>query len=161
MTINDRFKKTLSSVEVELACSLPICNRDYEILFFYSTQPNDEYSYKFDTLFYVYARNKDTGKITDISESVSRSDVYLKCKGAVIRPELFDDDAFDAEELYYSLYESFNESVYTNLYDDEFSITCKKLLRCFNTLVPEGPLKELYKYIGKDYFSVLTEHGKE
>lgn len=160
MTINDRFRTILSSVEVELACSLPICNRDYEILFFYSTLPNDEYSYIFETLFYVYARNKDTGKITDISEFISKSDAYLTCKGAVIRPEVFDDEAFDMEELYYSLYESFNENAYNHC-DESISATCKELLKCFNILVPEGPLKELYKEIGKDYFLVLAEHGRE
>lgn len=155
MTFLDRFGEILTSVEVELASSLPICNNEYEIIFFYSTLPNDEYSYKFGKVEHAFARNIMTGKIVNLSLNDIVHDAVVACENQVITPLVYDEEAYDAENRYYDHYEAVfngknsmsNSEVTKNLRD--------ALLSDFDVLVPDGALKKLYFAVGEDFFAFL------
>lgn len=160
MTVLDRFGEILSSVEVELASSLPICNKEYEIIFFYSTLPNDEYSYKFGKVEHAFARNIMTGKIVNLSLNDIAHDAVVACENQVITPLVYDEDAYDAEDRYYENYEKvFNEK---NTLSNSGMTTAYRnaLLSDFNVLVPEGALKNLYFAVGEEFFAFLRNGNK-
>lgn len=160
MTVLDRFDEILTSVEVELASSLPICNNEYEIMFFYSTLPNDEYSYKFGKVEHAFARNIVTGKIVNLSLDDIAHDAVAACENQVITPSVYDEDAFDAEDRYYDHYEAVfngkkalsNSEVTKDLRD--------ALLSDFDVLVPDGALKNLYFAVGEEFFAFLRGGSK-
>lgn len=160
MTVLDRFGEILTSIEVELASSLPICNNEYEIMFFYSTLPNDEYSYKFGKVEHAFARNITTGKIVNLSFYDIAHDVTVACENQVVTPLVYDEDAYEAEDRYYEHYEEIfrEKKVLTNS-----EMTADKrdaLWSDFNVLVPDGALKNLYFTVGKEFFTFLKKGNK-
>lgn len=159
MSISNRFGQAFSSAEVELACSLPICNRDNEVLFFYSTKPNDESSYFFGTVQHVFSRDNKSGQVVELSTFPFSKKGLEACSGCIIKPKIMDEIAMDTEDKYYALYEQFYENAYNSEQQAVFSDCCRQLLSCFNELIPDGPLKELYEEIGTDYFEYLREHS--
>ena len=157
MTFEDRFFEILNSVEVDLASSLPICNNEYEIMFFYSTLPNDEYSYKFGRVEHAFARNIMSGKIVKLSLYDTIHDAVIACENQVITPLVYDEDAYAAEDRYFENYEKFFNEKHAHSKSEGATVYGSALLSDFNVLVPEGALKNLYYALGEEFFARLRD----
>ena len=149
----DRFQKIYSQVEIELAQSLPVINNNSEILFFYSTSPNDEYSFVVNKIEYIFSRDNNTGEIRQVELNETDESMVKACSGEIIRPSILDDEAYEAEESYYKNYEAIYELILKGV-DLEPQIVYE-LMREFNKLIPDGKLKNLYKILGKQLFELV------
>ena len=159
MSIYDRFKSAFASSEVELARSLPVCNKGKEIMFFYSTRPNNSNSFCFEALHHVYRRDVLTSEVNDITDTLLQSDIVKACSGAIIRPLLMGEEAYEKEDEYEFLYENFYRHYISKDFDHGFSETCRQLRECFDSLIPQSPLKLLYETIGSEFFEILQKKG--
>lgn len=159
MSIFERFRSVFSSTEIELACSLPVCNLESEVLFFYSTQPNDAVSFVFEAIWHAYMRDINSGDIIEITESLLKSSKATACNGSIIRPSFVGEKAYEMKDMYESIYEDYYQYLVMKRNDTLFSNTCYQLKTCFERLVPEGPLKELYEEIGQEFFSILRKNS--
>lgn len=161
MSIIDRFSTKLVIAEVELACSLPICTPTEEILFLYSTAPNDEDSYLVDEIKHVYCRDNATGAISEVDAvKLVNAHTLSQLKHSVVRPTLFDDDALDAEESYLDYYEKFFKAGFKATPSQEEKENMSNLLKLFNEIIPDSRLKELYLEIGAVFFEFIKEKAQ-
>ena len=151
--LDDRFQSVYSQVEIELAQSYPVINHNCEVIFFYKTAPNDEYSYFVNNIEYVFSRDIYTGEIRRVELNEMEKKLVNACAGQIIRPTLMDDEAYESEEIYYKDYEAIYESIIKGR-DIDLKIACQ-LMREFDKLVPEGVLKDLYKLFGKQLFELV------
>jgi len=149
----DRFQKVYSQVEIELAQSIPVINHNCEILFFYGTSPNDEYSYVVDEIEYVFSRDIVTNKIRKVALSEIEENLIKACCGEIIRPLIMDDEAFETEESYYKNYEAVYEQISKGV--DIDSQVANDLMSDFEKLIPNGHLKNLYKHLGEQLFRLM------
>lgn len=149
----DRFQEIYSQVEIELAQSFPVINCNCEILFFYITSPHDEYSFIVNKIEYIFARDINTGEIRRVELNEIDINLVEKCCGEIIRPLVMDDEAYEAEDLYYKYYEDVYE-LFLNGKDIDLQIV-NELMRDFDRLVPDGNLKNLYKLLGKQLFELV------
>lgn len=159
MSYLKRFRSVFSTVEIELASSLPVCNTNDEILFFYTTQPNDDTSFIIESICHVFKRDFQTGSIIDITSSILHMINDNAYRGSIIRPLLLGKKAYEMEDLYNEVYEEYFQQVSKKVYDVSFSDTCRRLMSSFNALIPDGALRMLYTEIGSDYFTMLQKWG--
>lgn len=150
--LEDRFQNVYSQVEIELAQSFPVINCNCEIIFFYTTSPNDEYSFIVNKINYVFERNIKTGEIRQVELNEIEKKLVEECCGEIIRPLIMDDEAYEAEEIYYKNYEAIYDYISAGK-DIEFQIV-NELMREFDRLIPDGKLKNLYKILGKQLFEI-------
>ena len=151
--LEDRFQNVYSQVEIELAQSFPVINCNCEIIFFYTTSPNDEYSFIVNKINYVFERNIKTGEIRQVELNEIEKKLVEECRGEIIRPLIMDDEAYEAEEIYYKNYEAVYDYISAGK-DIEFQIL-NELMREFDRLIPDGNLKNLYKLLGKQLFELV------
>ena len=79
--LEDRFQNVYSQVEIELAQSFPVINCNCEIIFFYTTSPNDEYSFIVNKINYVFERNIKTGEIRQVELNEIEKKLVEECRG--------------------------------------------------------------------------------
>ncbi|MCR4739468.1 MAG: hypothetical protein K5886_04315 [Lachnospiraceae bacterium] len=144
---DDRFRSVFSKTEIELASSYPVCDGKKETVFFYSTQQNDAESYRVTEIKSAFSRDNATGAIREIPFEGEFSELTQKCRGEVISPEVFDDEAYDLEDEYYDLYEDYYEGIESGNPDPAQR---KALSEILDRLIPESSLKDLYRYFGGD-----------
>ena len=155
MDLYERFSMAFASAEVELTTSLPICNKECEILFFYSIGRKKGQDNYFGAIHHAYKRNNKDGMIVDITDQLKQSDIYGACKGCLLQPTILDENAYEKEELYETQYEEFYKQMITGETNEDFSELCGELLDCFYELVPRGQLRDMYEALGKEYFDCL------
>ena len=154
MGVNERFKNILSNAEIELACSLPVFDKNKEILFLYSTDEVDENSFKIRRIEHLYSRDYTTGVLSEDSIlDYLTNDMRLELEGSIVCPKVFDEEAFDAEEKYYLLYEKFFEMGFKENISTKDKSNLANLVRLFDLIIPESNLKMTYRTIGKEFFS--------
>ena len=143
----DRFRGIHSKVEIELAHSYPVCGENKETVFFYSTEPNDETSFRIGEIRYVFSRDIASGDISEIPFEKELFNLTEKCKGEVIAPKITGMEALDLEYSYYDLYEEYYESCEKG---DPDMVKRADMSDILDQLVPESGLKDLYRYFGGD-----------
>ncbi|MCR5735810.1 MAG: hypothetical protein K6G22_14485 [Lachnospiraceae bacterium] len=146
---DDRFRNVFSKTEIELATSYPVCDEKKETVFFYSTEPNDEKSYRITGINSAFSRDNKTGEITEIRFEGDLLELVEKCRGEVINPEVMDEEAYDLEDEYYDLYEEYYDEVENGNIDPAKRSELSDIL---NRLIPESSLKDLYRYFCNDMF---------
>ncbi len=149
MNLGERFRDVFSKVEFELARAYAICNDKEEIVFFYETWPNDASSYRIGEIRYVYARDHATGAMSKCEIDGQLLEQTDKCKDEIIKPAVMNMDAFELEDKYRALYEEY----YADLIAGKKDLQKKaELKRIFDELVPDSNLKDLYLYLGREFF---------
>ena len=146
--IFDRFKSIFEDAKVELASSYPICTGEKEILFFYSTGPNDENSFRIKYVESAYARDIISGEITQIDLG-DAEELIQNCIGEVIRPEIIGAEAYKLNKDYYILYEQYFDEISAGKKNEELKAA---LIRILWQLVPDSGMKNLYLHFGRGFF---------
>lgn len=140
-----------SKIEVELAESLPIRNRNCEVIFYYSTNMC-EGKLLFGEVKYVFLINDDREILSlDVSEIIEAKTrlnmmnaIILDTKEMNVTPEL--------EDEYVELYNSFCELEFAETISKEDLMLIQRLRGVFNKLVPDSVLSDLYFSFGMDMF---------
>ena len=157
MSVLERFEKAYSSIEVEWASSLPVCNKEHELLFFYSTAPAGDYSFRLLKLEKVLLRNHLSGDCMEYHLTEEEQKAVRSFEGQLIEPAVFDEKAFELEDLYYQNYELFYDAYVRGLPAERSAKPSGTLFKTFDTLVPNSALKDLYQLLGSEYFELLKE----
>lgn len=154
----NRFHSVLHHVEVELAASFPVFNPGKEIVFFYSTTPVDEETFKFGAVFHAFERDTARGEIKEIPilEVVPR-ELLDTLNGSMVVPKVWDDDAVSAVEIYDSCYEDFISFAYSGNVSQNQKETIEKMFSAFKKLVPASPLRDVYCAIGRQMFEYIGD----
>lgn len=178
MDFFDRFREAFSKANIELAASLPFCDRNQEYLFFYSTDATaynlfnhnnilkeqnaafeqEKEGYSFEDLKYICTRNLVTGKIVEYSkDEFDLRNVDWEKK--LIVPKIKDEEAINAEDKYEELYETFVNEPFLIAPNTIQQETYRELWRLFNLLVPESCLRHIYMGLGKEFFDYLQVYS--
>ena len=145
MNIIDALQLEKVWIEVELTASLPVCNREKECVFYYSTQAVDEESFKVVKIFYVYVQDRKSKKLKRLApEDVIPKEILASVTNCVIFPKVFDEEAINLEDEYYESYEKMSAAAEEDSIDEDIIAVCKSLLQ---KLVPESPLRQVYYYL--------------
>ena len=156
MDFYDRFRREISSADVELAISLPIFTAKEETIFFYSTKPGDGEFFLINELNKVCRRDLSTGEITTITPEMILSPAQLsRLRNSRVAPTVFGDEAMDAEDLYLEYYERILPLGFRDQpTQSERALLCE-IRRLFLLLVPPSALRDLYFLVGREYFDYL------
>ncbi|MEE1057497.1 MAG: hypothetical protein UH239_09665 [Acutalibacteraceae bacterium] len=154
MNINDKFSKVLSSIEFQLARSLPIFNDGNEILFFYKTDEINKTEYRVSEVRYVVFRNIDNGHIEVIKavDALPKEliDALVESTNMHI---LSVEQELKNEDDYLELYEKITEEYCTKNYSASELQTLSAL---FLKLTEGTSLLPLYRYLGKEFFELIS-----
>lgn len=154
-----RFSSILPHVRDDSIISLPICNCDDEILFFYYTRSHDNQQFTLEKVLSVFSRDRKTGEIREIDLDHVLSREILE-NNSLISPAITGIDALRVRNEYLRLYEEFydiSEQLYS---DSKADYDCTELLSAFKQLTPQSNLYEMYMELGKDYFALLKKHSR-
>ena len=154
MNINEKFSKVLSSIEFQLARSLPIFNDGNEILFFYKTDEINKTEYRVSEVRYVVFRNIDNGHI-DIIKAVDAipKELLDALVGSTNVHILSVEQELKNEDDYLELYEKITEEYRTQNYNASELQTLSAL---FSKLTEGTNLLPIYRYLGKEFFELIS-----
>lgn len=144
MNIVEAIQPELSSIEIELASSLPVCGTKGQSIFYYSTSPVNDESFRIDKLFYVFTLKCEEQTVTRLSpEEAIPGDLLSQICGSVVSPQVMDDEAMELEDKYYEYFEKAT-AVPKDMDADKM---CRSIL---DRLVPESVLRRIYEYLRGD-----------
>lgn len=154
MDVNDRFLSVLSSIEIQLARSLPVFGGGKETLFFYCTKDISKTEYEITEIRYAAVRDMSSGSITvSKAADIIPADIYASAVGSVNRYALAVEDEIDAEDEYSELYESLLEKF---LSGKDASKEAGELSALFAKLTEGSSLVPVYKFFGKEFFDLIS-----
>lgn len=149
--IADRLSGIVSYIETELAWSLPVIDKDREIIFFYAVEETDQSKYTIPEIRYVVYRDISTGSIEkhDAADIIPEDLARRVAKGVYSYPS---DRKNEVEKKleYLKLYEEIVSDATLNNPLDNAKI--KRLIDLFGQLKQTEPLKEIYLFLAKDFF---------
>ena len=148
----ERFRTALLEMRDDVACSLPICNRDKEIIFYYYTKADEFGDYCLEKVLNIFERDIRSGIVVSVPvDFLEIRTIKSQHEKKTMSPE----DAYEVKKEYLSLYELFYD---TTVNRDALPVPERKRLRdLFNKYVYDPQLREIYYCLGKDYFNVLDE----
>ena len=156
MGIINKLNSIMADVKIELNMSMPVCNRENEIVFFYSIKESDNKSYRIGKIYdvYVFDKNKNVIEKADI-EKILPADVRARFENAVIHPSITGERAVDAKLEYLDEYENLAAVMYNEGAD-------KKLIRkakiFFDEYLSDKALAEIYHFLGKEMFDYMEKN---
>lgn len=154
MNINERFSSILSSIEFQLARSLPIFNRGKEILFFYKTEEINKIEYKISEIRYVVFRDIENEHIEVLKATdVIPQELINALTGSINRHTLSVDEELKAEDDFLELYEKIKGEVKPETYG---STELKRLSKLFLQLTEGTQLLPIYQCLGKDFCDLIS-----
>lgn len=154
MDINDRFRSALSSIELQLARSLPVFSGGKEVLFFYPTVDVSKTEYKIPEIRYVVFRDIKSGDTTVSSGADALpADILASVTESVNSYSLPVEEEIDAEDEYMELYENLFASIGS---DSDDCKQADKLSALFTKLTEETALVPIYRFLGKDFFDLIS-----
>lgn len=154
MNINERFSSVLSSIEFQLARSLPIFNRGKEILFFYKTEEINKIEYKISEIRYVVFRDIEKEHIEVLKATdVIPQELINALTGSINRHTLSVDEELKAEDDFLELYEKIKGEVKPETYG---STELKRLSKLFLQLTEGTQLLPIYQCLGKDFCDLIS-----
>lgn len=152
--------KTYMNIEIELAESLPLCNRKNEILFYYNTVSKEGY-YFFDEIYHLFYINRETGDIERVDQSeIIPDDIKDDIEFSVIP---FDDsldgnEVYNLEEEYETLYNWFVKNNFKENLSKEEKNKLQRLKDIFEKLIPDCPLRDIYLSLGYEMFDYIDNN---
>ena len=147
----ERFKDILLNMRDDVSCSLPMCNLNSELLFFYYTKPDENKYYHLEKIIGVFSRDIQTGKIVELPPPNEMRLQQFKPTFNTSPPPL---DALKYRKEYETLYESYYQSKLSGLVVAPSQ--CQKLQSIFDSLVQDLSLRHVYLSLGADYFASLS-----
>lgn len=154
MNINERFSSVLSSIEFQLARSLPTFNRGKEILFFYKTEEINKIEYKISEIRYVVFRDIENEHIEVLKATdVIPQELINALTGSINRHTLSVDEELKAEDDFLELYEKIKGEVKPETYG---STELKRLSKLFLQLTEGTQLLPIYQCLGKDFCDLIS-----
>lgn len=157
MNINERFSSVLSSIEFQLARSMPVFNGGKEIVFFYKIDEINKTEYKISEIRYVVLRDIINGNIEVINANdIIPEKILNSVVGAVNMHTLSVEQELDEEDKYLKYYEKLIEKL-----ESEKELNGKEVseLSVLFTRLTEGTkLKEIYSYLGKEFIELISIH---
>lgn len=151
------------TVEIELNKSLPMFNRDGEIVFFYDTEELNK-GFAITEVRYVFKKANDFEPYHRVD--FDGSSLFENSESSCVISTVLGADALNESKNYCSNFEKFKAFAYGNreIGDEEISVMLA-LKKSFNRLVPPSLLKDIYYKLGKDMFnfidSELKTYGKK
>lgn len=150
MSIREYMQDEAAGIELELAKSLPVCNEEKEYIFYYSTSPVDENSFKVDKIFYIFVLDRKNGGLKKmLPDEVLPAQMLSDVADCVIFPGVFDEEAMDMEDEYYVCYEKVLDITAKEEIGEDDQREVERLQRLFNQLIPDSALKDIYYYLKK------------
>ena len=157
MDFNKRFQTALTNIRDNWFRSLPICNKQEEILWCYT---KDLSTKKINiNPKCIFIRNKETGKIKELSTD-KLIEICKKYKNTDEKDLEYDimTLVFFKNE-YKELYEEFYLFAFSETLTDNQKQICKRLLELITILSKDEVLLECYKKLGKEYFEYLQANS--
>lgn len=146
-----------SSVEIELLESLPICNKENEILFYYNTAEKGGYCF-LDEVYHIFYINSFSGEAVEVDVSeIIPDDLKEEVEFSLIPYELDEDDSDELEDEYEELYEWFVELDFKEDINDEERKKLRRFKEVFDLLVPDSMLKDIYMSLGFEMFNYFED----
>lgn len=139
MSFYNRFSNLFSTVEIELAHSLPILTLDKEIVFFYEERENKDHKRVVGDIKYIAIKNIKDGKENQLfaNEIVPR-EINNGIKGTILNDELSVEEELQQEDNYIDLYNQlFTKAI-------ESSVTAEEINYLFDKLKETLNFKSLY-----------------
>lgn len=153
MNINKRFSSVLSSIEFQLARSLPVFNKGKEILFFYKIEEINKTKYKISEIRYVVFRDIENEHIDVMKATeIIPQEMINTLTESVNRHILSVDEELKAEDEFLELYEIIKEKVEAKTCN---SLELKKLSQLFLQLTEGTQLLPIYQCLGKDFCDLI------
>ena len=154
MSIIDRIAPILSSIEFQLARSLPVIENGKEILFFYKVKEVDDVKYTISEIKYILFVDSKTGEVkkknaSDIlpksvmDETISNINIHTMDVETELR----------MEDEYLIWYEKAYEHYVTCGYIEDVII--KNLSVAFKSIIDKTSLKCVYMFLAKDFVQRL------
>lgn len=156
MGIIEKLDTVITDIKIELEMSLPICNRENEIVFFYNIKESDRNSYRIGRIYNIYVLEKSTGELKEAPvEKMLTAELISKMGNAVIHPSLLGDEAVEAEEDYLDNYEEFSAV----MYKEGQGIDLIKRVKCFfEKYLSDEILASIYHHLGKEMFEYMEKN---
>ncbi len=155
MSLTDRIASIISSIEFQLAQSLPMINdKGEEILFFYKVKELNEDQYFVTEIKYIIFRSTKTGDIVKANASeVLPGYVMNEAVSSHNWHTMPAEDELNLEDKYLAEYEQAYES-YIACQEIEKDII-RELSSVFNELLKGTSLLCVYKYLAPDFIELL------
>lgn len=147
----ERFNNILLNMRDDVSCSLPMCNLNSELLFFYYTKPDENKQYHLEKVIGVFSRDIQTGKIEELPPP---NELRLHEVKPTFNTPLSPLDALKYRKEYEALYESYYQSKASGLV--VALSECQKLQSIFDSLVQDMSLRQVYLALGADFFAGLS-----
>lgn len=148
-------KNIFLTIEIEATKSLPLLNKDGEVIFFYKTEKKEDG-------FSIVEINRILKKCNDSSQYVedeTRKKVNPNNYGNnYIVSTILGEEAICEVENYANLYDKFKTIAFKeDVSADEIKVM-KELIKSFETIVPDSALREIYHLYGKDMFKFISQY---
>ncbi len=144
-----------SNVEIELVESLPLCNRETEVLFYYDIKEKGGY-YFLDEIYYIFYIARIDGQVEEAKvEEIIPEDLKSEIEFSQIPYDSEDDGLEDLEEEYGRLYLWFAELGFKDELNQEEKEKLRRLKQIFEKLVPDSVLRDLYLALGYSMFDYI------
>ena len=136
-------------VEIQTACSLPICNKSNEIAYCYSVQNVDGNAFRVSKINHVYKREHGTSKIEEIDPLECFSKDQLKEITEAVNQFAFEDDKLDQMyEEYMECYEFFYSYKYSHHMTQEQLDNNARMLELLNQMLANTVFMTIYEHVG-------------
>lgn len=156
MNINEKFRTVLSSIEFQLARSLPIFNNGKEILFFYKTEQVSKNEYKVSEIRYVVFRDISNNHIDVLKATdVIPKELISSLISSVNRHTMSVDEELKVEDEFLELYEEMMDEVDPKTYN---SIKLQRISRLFFQLTNGTKLLPIYQSLGRDFYDLIASN---
>lgn len=157
MEIIERFSSVLSSMEFQLARSLPIFDDGKEIFFFYVIEEVNINEYKIPEVRYVVYRDIRSGHIDVINaKDVIPQELIDSLIGSINKHNLSVEEELKAEKEFFELYEKMIQEYGVTSYDTK---KLKRISQLFNKLIDGTRLLPIYKYLGKEFCDLISSNN--
>lgn len=160
MDILDAIESEAINIEMGLTKSLPICNKEKELIFLYSRKSGMGEYPMIGKLEYVYiyyrANNRlERIEISDLGNEKLTKDFVIKSE----RSSLTVGDVRNAVSAYHRAYPVLVKSMDAGNVSPEDGASIKEIINNYNTLVTSQDMKEIYKEFGAEMFEFLNNNN--
>lgn len=145
MSFNNRFSNLFTTIEIELAHSLPITNGSKEIMFFYEENESDNGKAVLGEVKYVAYRDIKNGELSKVlANEVIPSNILENINGIVISRNVPIEEELDKEDRYFEIYEKVFADISQGKKDKR---TITKLYQVLKDLINCQEIMSIYNYL--------------
>ncbi|GAB6108627.1 hypothetical protein [Fusibacter bizertensis] len=143
-------------VEIQTACSLPICNKSNEIVYCYSVQNVDDNAFRVSKIKHIYKREHGTSKIEEIDPLDCFSENQLNEITEAINRFAFDDDKLNQMyDEYMERYDFFYSYKYSHQMTPEQKDNNTKMFELLENMLANTVFITIFEHMGKDMLGFM------